>query len=205
MLDIYYTLLKEGSLPQKASPLSAGWDLRAAEEVHLAPGQIQAVPTGLALALPPHTEAQLRPRSGLSLRSSLSLPNSPGTIDADYRDEIKVLLYNRFSQSQLLEMLACGSPLCQRYGPIGESISLAEWLQNRQRGGEVEQLPEELLTRRLYLNQDGELWGTELLACGERIAQLIIKTVEDCRFISVKDVHSLGSDRGGGFGHSGQF
>lgn len=83
-------------LPEYMSPGAAGLDLYAAlmEEITLPPGGRALVPTGIALALPPGWEAQLRPRSGLAWRYGLTLLNSPGTVDSDYRGEIKVLLIN---------------------------------------------------------------------------------------------------------------
>ena len=72
----------------------AGMDLRAVESVVLEPGMPKAVPTGLAVELPPGFEAQVRPRSGLALRHGITLPNSPGTIDPGYRGEIRVILLN---------------------------------------------------------------------------------------------------------------
>ena len=83
-------------LPATASALAAGCDLAAAieGELLLAPGQRELVPTGFAIALPEGYEAQVRPRSGLALRHGIVLPNAPGTIDADYRGEIQVILMN---------------------------------------------------------------------------------------------------------------
>ncbi|HUC64886.1 MAG TPA: dUTP diphosphatase [Stellaceae bacterium] len=83
-------------LPAYATPGSAGVDLVAAVEAPLvlAPGARAAVPTGIALALPEGYEGQLRPRSGLALRHGLAVLNSPGTIDADYRGELRVILAN---------------------------------------------------------------------------------------------------------------
>jgi len=72
----------------------AGLDLRAVEQVMLAPGVPQMIPTGLAIELPPGYEAQIRPRSGLALRHAITLPNSPATIDPGYRGEIRVILLN---------------------------------------------------------------------------------------------------------------
>jgi len=72
----------------------AGMDLRAIEEVLLEPGIAQTVRTGLAIELPPGFEAQLRPRSGLALAHSITLPNAPATIDPGYRGEIRVILLN---------------------------------------------------------------------------------------------------------------
>ncbi|GIW44631.1 MAG: hypothetical protein KatS3mg077_1913 [Candidatus Binatia bacterium] len=83
-------------LPGYATALSAGLDLRADIEhpITLAPGQRCLVPTGIAIALPPGYEGQVRPRSGWAWRSGVTLLNSPGTIDADYRGEIQVILVN---------------------------------------------------------------------------------------------------------------
>lgn len=86
----------EGPLPDYETALSAGVDLTAAVDapVDIAPGSRTLVPTGLAIALPPGFEAQVRPRSGLALRNGITLVNTPGTIDADYRGEIGVVLIN---------------------------------------------------------------------------------------------------------------
>ena len=83
-------------LPAYATVDSAGLDLRAAvdDTVDLAPGARVLVPTGLAIALPSGHEAQLRPRSGLALKHGITVINSPGTVDADYRGEVKVALIN---------------------------------------------------------------------------------------------------------------
>lgn len=83
-------------LPAYATAQSAGLDLMAAVsgEVTLAPGARQLIPTGLAIALPDGFEAQVRPRSGLALKHGVTVLNSPGTIDADYRGEVQVLLIN---------------------------------------------------------------------------------------------------------------
>lgn len=85
-------------LPRYETPLSAGLDLPAAvaanEPLLLEPGERVLVPTGLSLALPEGIEAQVRPRSGLALKHGITVLNSPGTIDADYRGEVKVILIN---------------------------------------------------------------------------------------------------------------
>ncbi|HVI87944.1 MAG TPA: dUTP diphosphatase [Dongiaceae bacterium] len=83
-------------LPAYATPDSAGLDLLAAIDapIELAPGERRLVPTGLKIALPGGYEAQVRPRSGLALKHGITLLNSPGTIDADYRGEVGVILVN---------------------------------------------------------------------------------------------------------------
>lgn len=83
-------------LPAYATPGSAGLDLLAAVDAAtvLSPGGRMLVPTGLALALPPGTEAQIRPRSGLAIKHGVTCLNAPGTIDSDYRGEVGVILIN---------------------------------------------------------------------------------------------------------------
>ncbi|GIP21479.1 deoxyuridine 5'-triphosphate nucleotidohydrolase [Paenibacillus sp. J22TS3] len=83
-------------LPMKMSELASGFDLHAAvqEPVVLAPGERKLIPTGIAIAMPGGLEAQIRPRSGLAFKHGITCLNTPGTIDADYRGEIKVLLIN---------------------------------------------------------------------------------------------------------------
>ena len=83
-------------LPAYETEHAAGMDLRAAvtSPVTLAPGERAAVPTGIRIALPANVEAQIRPRSGLALRHGISMVNAPGTIDPDYRGEIRVILIN---------------------------------------------------------------------------------------------------------------
>ncbi len=81
-------------LPAYATSGAAGMDVVSAEEATIAPGARHAVATGLALAIPQGFEIQVRPRSGLALKHGITVPNTPGTIDSDYRGELKVILIN---------------------------------------------------------------------------------------------------------------
>ena len=81
-------------LPHYATGGAAGMDVLSAEAVTLKPGQRHAVATGLAMAIPEGFEIQVRPRSGLALKHGITVPNTPGTIDSDYRGELKVILIN---------------------------------------------------------------------------------------------------------------
>ena len=81
-------------LPAYATPGAAGMDVVAAEDLDLAPGQRHAVATGFRVAIPEGYEIQVRPRSGLAFKHGISVPNTPGTIDSDYRGELKILLIN---------------------------------------------------------------------------------------------------------------
>lgn len=93
------------ALPEYATALSAGLDVRAhlSEPVVLEPGAYQLIPTGLFVALPEGTELQVRPRSGLAFKHGITVLNAPGTIDADYRGDIGVLLINHGSTSFTIE------------------------------------------------------------------------------------------------------
>lgn len=82
------------TLPAYATEGSAGMDVVAAEDVTIAPGARHAVATGLSVAIPQGYEIQVRPRSGLAFKHGITVPNTPGTIDSDYRGELKVLLIN---------------------------------------------------------------------------------------------------------------
>ncbi len=81
-------------LPAYATPGSAGMDVVSAEDVTIAPGARHAVATGLSMAIPQGYEIQVRPRSGLAFKHGITVPNTPGTIDSEYRGELKVLLIN---------------------------------------------------------------------------------------------------------------
>jgi dUTP pyrophosphatase len=87
-------LSPDAKLPSYAHPDDSGMDLAASENVVIAPGARALVPTGIAIELPPGTEAQIRPRSGLALRNGISVLNTPATIDEGYRGEIKIILVN---------------------------------------------------------------------------------------------------------------
>ena len=97
MIDIKLKRLPHGDglpLPAYASEHAAGLDVVAAETLTLAPGGRAAVATGFAIAIPHGYEVQVRPRSGLALKHGLTVANTPGTIDSDYRGEVKVILAN---------------------------------------------------------------------------------------------------------------
>ena len=97
MIEIKYTRLPHGEglpLPVYASEHAAGLDVVSAEELVLEPGQRHAVATGFAIEIPDGYEVQVRPRSGLAIKHGITCLNAPGTIDSDYRGEVKVILVN---------------------------------------------------------------------------------------------------------------
>lgn len=117
-------------LPAYATSLSAGMDLMAAilEDVILLPGMRTLVPTGLKMALPSGYEAQIRPRSGLALKFGITVLNTPGTIDADYRGEVQVILVNFgqepfvISRSMRIAQMVI-APICQSFLTLVKDVS----------------------------------------------------------------------------------
>lgn len=112
-------------LPEYATISSAGLDLRAdiSEPIVLEPMQRMAVPTGIYIALPEGYEAQIRPRSGLALKHGITLMNTPGTIDADYRGEIKAIMANLSTEPFTIQP---GERICQM---VIARYAHAEWLE----------------------------------------------------------------------------
>jgi dUTP pyrophosphatase len=111
------------ALPQYATALSAGMDIRAnlSEPVELKPLERKLIPTGLYIALPEGYEAQMRPRSGLAFKHGITLLNTPGTIDADYRGEIGIILANLSAEPFIVND---GERICQM---VISSYTKVEW------------------------------------------------------------------------------
>lgn len=125
----------EVPLPSYQTAASAGLDLSAAlsQPVVLPPGERRLIPTGLALAIPPGFEGQVRPRSGLALRHGVGMVNSPGTIDADFRGEVGVILVNHGSEPFVVEPLARIAQLV--IAPVARAeVALVERLDSTDRG-----------------------------------------------------------------------
>ncbi len=105
-MKILFKRLRASALPpQQMTEHSAGFDLSAdiGEAVNLMPAEIKTIPTGIAVAIPIGFEAQIRPRSGLASKHGISIVNSPGTIDGDYRGEIRIILVNLGSEVFVIE------------------------------------------------------------------------------------------------------
>lgn len=125
----------DNPLPEYSTPYSAGMDLRASLDspVTLKPLQRELIPTGLFIELPVGYEAQIRPRSGLALKKGISVVNTPGTIDADYRGEIGIILINLSGEDFVVES---GERICQMVINKVESIqwSQVDALEESERG-----------------------------------------------------------------------
>lgn len=125
-------------LPQYSTEFSAGMDLRAnlEEAIVLDPGRRVLVPTGMFIELPPNYEAQIRPRSGLALKKGITVLNTPGTIDSDYRGEVGIILINLSEESFVIKD---GERICQMIIAKHEKIEWDETIElnssNRGNGG----------------------------------------------------------------------
>lgn len=157
---------QDANLPAYANLTDAGADIYANEDMWIAPHQTKILKTGIRLAIPPGYEVQIRPRSGISLKTSLRIPNSPGTIDTGYRDEVGVIVYNEAVRNNSIE------------GCVDIKLNPVEAAK-------------------------GYPKGTYYIKKGDRIAQMVVAKVCHAKFEQVDDVSKIGTNRGGGFGHSG--
>lgn len=134
-MEVKIVNTSDNPLPDYSTPYSAGMDLRASLDrpVILKPMQRALIPTGLFIELPGGFEAQIRPRSGLALKKGISVVNTPGTIDADYRGEIGIILINLSGEDFVVEN---GERICQMVINRVESIrwSQVESLEDSERG-----------------------------------------------------------------------
>lgn len=204
-------LLADGVLPAYATRHSAGCDLTATTDMILRPGETKLLPLGFIMALPPDCEAQVRPRSGLSLKTTLRVPNAPGTIDADYRHEMGVILENSFHPSSLPGLIAARPALLEELVRHYRLVRLADLLGDSKRT-EADPVDAEVMANpllRAYLDQtvwvdeDGLPYGTIRIRKGDRIAQMVVATVRHAVFDPSVDPARTGHDRGGGFGSTG--
>ena len=135
MIEVKIVNKSKHALPNYATALSAGMDLRAnlSEPITLQPLERKLISTGLFIELPQGYEAQIRPRSGLALKKGITVLNTPGTIDADYRGEIGVILINMSNEPFLIND---GERICQMVVAQHEVVSwkAVEWLDNAERG-----------------------------------------------------------------------
>lgn len=205
-IDVPVRIDPYGRLPRYASGQSAGCDLYAPLDLIIRPGETALMPLRLTMALPDGIEAQIRPRSGLSLKTDLRLPNSPGTIDSDYRQEVGVILQNTFNPACLPGMIAADPRLALVLKRDYQATTLKEFLEQSGQQAILTEIGDslpDLLGQTLYLDQAGNPYGTIYLKQGERIAQMILSRFDQAHWLEHDRPEQLGSDRGGGFGSTG--
>lgn len=190
-----------GCKPQYASQHAAGCDLFATTDLVLLPGQTKVMPLDFIIALPEGTEAQVRPRSGLSLKTDLRVPNSPGTIDADYRNPVGVILQNTYNPAVLPLQIAAQPELLDEILRTHRPVLLGDLLADHPQANEPALAG--LLSTTVFLDEHGNPYGTIYLHQGDRIAQMVISRHETADFIDHPAPETVGIDRGGGFGSTG--
>ena len=209
---VYIKTTDQGRLPVYATSGSAGCDLYLARDLVLLPGQRMVLPVNFSLALEPGVEAQVRPRSGLSLKTTLRVPNSPGTIDCDYRDPVGVIAENTASLFSILDDLMLKpsllSQLAASYNPTTYGAFLSqkakdELIAAETAGEAADWLPQTLASLPVFIDSQGNPYGTLYLKSGERIAQMVLSRYLRAAFISHDNPAAIGYNRGGGFGSTG--
>lgn len=174
MVKVYIEKVSEDAIiPTYAHENDAGMDIYANKDLTIAPGETVIVPTGIKVAIPDGYEIQVRPRSGLSLKTPLRVCNAPGTIDSGFRDEIGVIMQNT----------------SERYYTDGV--------------GTVKVMDDRNGTNHYDLSTKGNKKGWYEIHKGDRIAQIVLQEVPKIEFVEVDDVMSIEGDRGGGFGSTG--
>lgn len=191
-----------GKIPVYASENAAGCDLYAAEDMAIRPGETKIMPLCFSMAFDENIEAQVRPRSGLSLKTGLRLPNSPGTIDSDYRDNVGVIIQNTYNIANLPCQIAQNPHILKELLTDYREVELREYISDYLKEEGI--LTELDVTRqKIYIDKNGNPYGTIYIKKGERIAQMVFCEYKRANFILHEDPRKIGNDRGGGFGHTG--
>lgn len=203
-IDVYIKVDGGGKIPQYASKHAAGCDLYATEDMVIRPGETKIMPLNFIMALDADMEAQIRPRSGLSLKTELRIPNGPGTVDSDYRDRVGVILQNIYNIANLPYQIAQSPDILEDLYRNFKEVELRDYL-TLHRG--IELTPAaglHIAGQKIYIDDRNNPYGTIYIKKGERIAQMIFCRYERANFILHPDPKEIGEDRGGGFGHTGK-
>lgn len=168
-------------LPFYANVGDAGMDVRASSDIILLPGETKVIPTGLKMHIPEGYEIQVRPRSGLSLKTPLRISNAPGTIDSGYKDEIGIIVSNT-------------SP-----------VIVLNAKQDMHTKEITYRMPEYPLEKCHTIEEKNNTFGAYIIRKNDRIAQLVLCKYAHMNLIETENglIQTMGTNRGGGFGHSG--
>ena len=203
--NIYIEIMEGGKIPVYANYNDAGADVFAAEDIVIRPMEKVIIPLYFKAALPDHLEMQVRPRSGLSLKTSLGIPNSPGTVDAGYRNPVGVIAQNTYNISSLpYEMLYdedLRNSIQKDYKILFPENSKDVFTSFRDKNNETAETLN--LVPFLVLDQQNNPYGTLYIDKGTKIAQVVINEIIHAEFIETDDVSKIGTDRGGGYGSTG--
>lgn len=203
-IDVYIRIDSGGRMPQYASKHAAGCDLYATEDMAIRPGETKIMPLNFIMALDADMEAQIRPRSGLSLKTELRIPNGPGTVDSDYRDTVGVILQNIYNIANLPYQIAQSPDILEDLRRNYKEVELREYLSLSRDIAPAPAADLHIAGQKLYIDAENNPYGTIYIKKGERIAQMIFCRYERANFILHPDPREIGEDRGGGFGHTGK-
>ncbi len=198
-------LLPGGKLPIYANYNDAGADLFAAEDLIIHPNETQVLALNLKVAIPDGMEMQIRPRSGLSLKTYLRIPNTPGTVDSGYRDSVGVILENTFDVSSLPYKMLYDDDLREHLEKKAQFLFPKDpKAVYTTYGNKNMETPEVLaLAPFLIFDEQGHPYGTIYIPKGMKIAQVVFNEIIHGQFEVTPDVSSMGENRGGGYGSSG--
>jgi len=202
---VYIKVWGEGRIPQYASNHAAGCDLFATMDMAIRPGETRIMPLDFSMAIDTGLEAQIRPRSGLSVRTELRIPNSPGTIDSDYRDTVGIIIQNTYNIANLPYQVAVNPELLDELRENYEEVDLGTYLGRHCGPVVTNAAPLAVLGQKIYIDRQGNPYGTIYIKKGERIAQMVFCEYKRAEFVPHPDPRSIGEDRGGGFGHTGSW
>ena len=201
MTNVYIKLLEYGKFPEYQSKNAAGCDVYAASDMVLLPSETKVIPLNIVMAMDDNVEAQIRPRSGLSLKTDIRLANCVGTVDSDYRDVVGVIIQNTYNPSALKYRIMSNPDILKDLKDNYKKVSLREYLKEKTK---VDNYDLPVLDEVCYIDKNGNPYGTVYIKKGERIAQIIFNKVEKAKFIMHKNPEDIGHNRGGGFGHTGR-
>lgn len=203
IINVYIKPEGEGRIPQYTSMHAAGCDLYATRDMAIRPGETKIMPLDFTMAIDDEFEAQIRPRSGLSLKTELRIPNGPGTIDSDYRDTVGVILQNTYNIANLPYQIAANPQILEDICANYREVSLSEYLDGQGRRMSPEAAALHVVGEKIYIDANGNPYGTIYIKKGERIAQMVFCKYQRANFILHPNPREIGADRGGGFGHTG--
>lgn len=204
-VKIHIELLEDAQTPSYANFHDAGADVYAACDLVIRPMEKIVVPLNFKVALPTDVEMQVRPRSGLSLKTSLSIPNSPGTVDSGYRDIVGVIVQNTYNISNLPYEMLYDEDLRDRiqkdYHILKASDSKEIFSTYADKKNETAEVLN--LFPFLVLDKKNNPYGTLYFEKGTKIAQIVFNQVVHAEFEVTEDIEAFGVNRGGGFGSTG--
>jgi dUTP pyrophosphatase len=203
IINVYIKPEGDARIPQYASMHAAGCDLYATRDMAIRPGETKIMPLDFTMAIDNEFEAQIRPRSGLSLKTELRIPNGPGTIDSDYRDTVGVILQNIYNIANLPYQIAANPQILEDINANYKEVSLSEYLAGHGCQMSPGAAALHVVREKIYIDRNGNPYGTIYIKKGDRIAQMVFCSYKRANFIFHPNPREIGFDRGGGFGHTG--